>query len=234
MVIRLDISVVTFTSIPIKHRLTKKGKDYWEVYDPKTGKILRGFRSEIEAKTFAASCQKRILQTNKKQLEKILTWPDNAPNINDNDIWSDIENRKPWQSVIFAIAKTDGLLQTSEVAAYLGVSEAWVRQNIRYSEWHHSYKQKGDGGKAFFYNPDHVLDQILDNKILYDRLTKLSTARIKKIKKLLDTENHDTEPLVPGWKHKVDMMRFVDSDSVENKVRTTTDESVLIAMTSES
>lgn len=211
----------------IKHRLTKKGKDYWEVYEPRTGKVLRGFHSKIKAESFAASYQKRIAQENKARLEKILTWPDEVPDINDDSVWSSIENRKPWQSFNFAIAKASGLLQTSEVAAHLGVSEAWVRKNIRYSEWHHSYKQKGDGGKAFFYHPDHVLDQILADKTLYERLAKLSATRIKK---LLDYEGQDAKSLVPGWKRKVDAMRL-EEGRAESGTRTVTRKSALLAMT---
>ena len=215
-------------AVTIKHRLTKKNKDYWEVCEVKTGKILRGFHSEDEAKSFAASRQKHIDQEDGARLKKILTWPDEMPDVGDGHIRSDVENRKPWQSVNFAIAKTTGLLQTSKVASYLGVSEAWVRKNILYSEWHHSYKQKGDGGKAFFYHPDHVLSQILADKTLYERLIKLSAARIKK---LLGSEDSNTESLVPGWKRKIDAMRTEEGGLAESGVRAVIGKNMLLTMT---
>ena len=215
-------------AVTIKHRLTKKNKDYWEVCEVKTGKILRGFHSEEAAKSFAASCQKHIAQENRARLKKVLTWPDEMPDVGDDDIRLDVENRKPWQSVNFAIAKAAGLLQTGEVAAYLGVSEAWVRKNILYSEWHHSYKQKSDGGRAFFYHPNHVLSQILADRTLYERLAKLSAARIKK---LLGSEDSNTESLVPGWKRKIDAMRTEEGGLAESGVRVAVGENMLLTMT---
>lgn len=150
----------------IRQRLSKKGKTVWEAVTAR-GKVLKTFASEAELKKYV-----------EKKLRMLESWPPPAKELVNDEDWERAEaiasQRNSWESWNFAVAKWRGLLQTDELAAHLGVSESWVRKNFVYTEWHHSYKQKGDGGKAFFYDPASVLNQIAADAGLRRRLEKLS------------------------------------------------------------
>jgi len=66
--------------------------------------------------------------------------------------------RATWASRAYndAIYNPD-LLPTKEAAAYLGVSEYWLRKYTIPTEWHHCYTSKyGGHPKAYFWHKDDL------------------------------------------------------------------------------
>lgn len=150
----------------LRTRISKKGNTVWELTD-KRGKIIA---SNIH--------REKVIEFINKKIRLLESWPNPPRKIDTEKDEKTVEHivswRQPWQSVNFVIAKWRGLLQTEDIAGYLGVSESWVRNNLKFTEWHHSYKQKGDYGKAFFYDPEDVIAQLAENQEKLDRLLKLS------------------------------------------------------------
>lgn len=108
-------------------------------------------------------------------------WPGPAKELTSEEDFSKVERIasrcESWQSWNLAVAKWRGLLQTKDVAEHLGVSDAWVRNNLIYQEWHHLYKQKSRNGDAFFYHPEDVISQNASDENKMMRLKKLSFKR---------------------------------------------------------
>lgn len=80
-----------------------------------------------------------------------------------------------------------------------------MRKNIGYVEWHHSYKQKGQGGAAFFYNPDDVIRQLAQDDAKTKRLLRLSYNRYTELCELTGQQPVTPEDL--GWYKKVQEYR---------------------------
>jgi len=176
----------------IQSKTTKKGNTTWMLVNSK-------------GKTVAQSVNKEDVEKPiRKLIRKMQAWPSSPKELETEADFAKAEKitsqRESWQSRNFAIAKWRGLLQTKEVAEYLGASEAWVRNNINYCEWHHSYKQKGDSGAAFFYNPDDVIEQLAEDEGKVKRLLRVSYKRYVELCTLVGEE---ARPEDLGWYKKV-------------------------------
>lgn len=175
----------------IRTRVSKKGNTLWELVDSH-GKIV------------AMSPYKgKILNIINKKIRFLENWPGSPREIDIEDnkkIKRIVSQKQPWQSANFAIAKWRGLLQTADVAKYLGVSESWVRRNLKYTEWHHSYKQKGDHGKAFFYDTEDVIIHLAEDKKKFNRLLKMSYSCYTELCKLINKPANINNL---GWYKKV-------------------------------
>ncbi|MDK2902130.1 MAG: hypothetical protein PWQ93_49 [Clostridiales bacterium] len=177
----------------IQSKTGKKGVVYWQLLDAK-GRIIA-----------QDTDKERALEPIKKLISKLETWPSSAKRLATE---ADMEKaariasrRNSWESWNFAVAKWRGLLQTKDLAEHLGASEAWVRKNIAYIEWHHSYKQKGESGVAFFYDPDDVIKQLAQDEAKIKRLQRLSYNRYTELCEL--TGQQPVEPEDLGWYKKV-------------------------------
>lgn len=162
----------------VRRRVSKRGNTVWEVINSR-GKVLKSFTGEVDFRKYI-----------NKKLYKLENWPPPAKELETEEDWDRAEKiasrRNSWESWNFAVAKWRGLLQTDELVAHLGVSESWVRKNLRYTEWHHSYKQKGRNGNAFFYDPEHVMLQLMSDEKLQERLLKLSFKKYTELCALID------------------------------------------------
>jgi hypothetical protein len=175
----------------IRTRISKKGNTVWELVD-KHGKVIA---ADIH--------REKILTIVYKKIRLMEHWPSSPREIdteNNKKVKHVISQKKPWQSVNFAIVKWQGLLQTADVAKRLGVSESWVRKNLMYSEWHHAYKEKGDYGKAFFYDPEDVIIQLAEDEEKTNRFLKMSYKYYSELCQLVN-KPADIDNL--GWYKKV-------------------------------
>ena len=111
-----------------------------------------------------------------KPLRRLEVWPPAAAPWRGDEMeryWRLIRERPAWQSINYVVASARGLLLTKQVAAHMGVSESWVRWNLPEAERHHSYKQKGKGGLAIFFDPADVLEALREDPGLCRRAARL-------------------------------------------------------------
>lgn len=171
---------------------SKKGNTVWVLTDNRGRNMVSSTNKE------------NVLCFINRKIQRMESWPGPTREVDTEEDEKTIErivaSRKPWQSVNFAIAKWRGLLQTRELSDYLGVSESWIRNNLKFKEWHHSYKQKGDHGKAFFYDPEDVIIQLAEDTKKFKKLLKLSYRHYAELCKLVD-KTPDVNNL--GWYKKV-------------------------------
>jgi len=134
----------------------------------------------------------------------VLKWPMSARPLSEKElvtarrIRGRHRSRGLWESSNCAIAKARYLLEAWELAEHLGVDEQYVYDTFYYDEWHHREATpwvRENMGKAYFYDPGNILNDLAKNEILRGVIRQLAEQKHPDIL---------TDPLIyTGWEKRL-------------------------------